>query len=52
MVRDDNEESGWRKVADPSPTSEAKVNEDEPVAVNVDGDEADMDEDGGNEIVG
>lgn len=52
MVRDDNEESGWRKVVDPSPTSEAKANEDGPVTVIVDGDEGDMDEDGGNEIVG
>lgn len=53
MVRDDNEESGWRKVADTSAPTDAKANEDGPVAVTVDGDEGDMDEEvGGNEIVG
>lgn len=53
MVRDDNEESGWRKVADTSAPIDASANEDGPVAVIVDGDEVDMDEEvGGNEIVG
>ncbi|KAF8986080.1 hypothetical protein BGZ46_009877 [Entomortierella lignicola] len=52
MVRDDNEESGWRKVADPqSPESSKDKN---PVvlgevaaAVIVDGDEVDQEEDNG-----
>lgn len=53
MVRDDNEESGWRKVVD-APTVTAANGEssttaeedmDETVAVNVDGEEVDMEDD-------
>jgi hypothetical protein len=57
MVRDDNEESGWRKVVDAPAVAAAKgdnpttVEEDmdETVAVIVNGEEVDMeDDDGGN----
>ncbi|KAF9350718.1 hypothetical protein BGX26_011160 [Mortierella sp. AD094] len=53
MIRDDNEESGWRKVADP-PTTETSKDKvpgveggEAPAAVIVDGDEVDMEEDNG-----
>ncbi|KAG0333575.1 hypothetical protein BG004_000771 [Podila humilis] len=54
MVRDDKEESGWRKVADPlggsSTLSKAKADGgDGPEAVIIDGDEVDMDEGGGGD---
>ncbi|KAF9291576.1 hypothetical protein BGZ88_006818 [Linnemannia elongata] len=53
MVRDDNEESGWRKVVDaPAVTAAngessttAEEDMDETVAVNVDGEEVDMEDD-------
>ncbi|KAF9935203.1 hypothetical protein FBU30_006288 [Linnemannia zychae] len=53
MVRDDNEESGWRKVVDPPVAATANGDNpavaeedmDETVAVIVDGDEVDMEDD-------
>ncbi|KAF9161882.1 hypothetical protein BGX20_001950 [Mortierella sp. AD010] len=53
MIRDDSEESGWRKVADPpvTETSKDKIpvveGGEAPAAVIVDGDEVDMEEDNG-----
>lgn len=53
MVRDDNEESGWRKVVDAPAISAAngessmttEEDRDETVAVIVDGEEVDMEDD-------
>ncbi|KAF9431673.1 hypothetical protein BGZ76_011850 [Entomortierella beljakovae] len=45
MVKDDNEESGWRKVADPPLNDKTMSSQGDVPALLVDGDEVDMEED-------